>query len=977
MEKMRSDIDSLQFPVVGIGASAGGITALQSLFQSIPEHPNLSFVIVQHLLPDQPSQLARLMSKWAALPVREAESGVRLKRDCIYVAPPGETLGLEQGVFVTRALSDAGLRPGIDTIDAFFASLAADFGSRSIAVVLSGTGSDGAAGAVRVKQAGGLVLVQDPTTALHSGMPSAAIANGAADHVMPIGPLAHELVASASPSYVRAPSAAAWADDMTLALRGMIELIRNKSGVDLTGYKTAPLLWRIQRRMELRRVLLFRDYEALLHDDPAELDVLIRAIPIHVTEFFRDASAWAPLQHQVIPQLFVEGREGPVRSWTPACATGEEAYSLAMLFAEQAGAMERPADFQVFATDAAAEIVTRAGRGIFKPTTVSALSAERRQRFFYAADGAYRVKRALREKMVFAPQDLLTDPPFTGLDLITCRNLLIYLEPDAGKRVIYLLHSALRMGGYLFLGKGESLSTQQRGFEELAPNSHIYRKTGPAPKDDIEFPKRPVRLSTSRSSLSAVEAHSHEAAVENRDLPAVLVDDHFQIVRVYGDTGPFLQIQPGEPTLNLLQLVQPLVAVELKLAARMARSQLHAVTVDCPADPTTTMPMQMPMGSRPLSLRVTPLQTPEEDGSRLLVSFIGSAPSGSGHKSAEVHGSRLRTGAEEGETLDWSEALRLSNEELEASREELQALNQELRASNDQLNLANEELNQVNSRLRDKIGELETQSNVLSSGAVMTLFLDEELCVRWFTPAISELFPLRAGDAGRCIADLAPKFNHPGFLDDVHLVMQNGEPKEAEVRTFDGRWYLKRIRPFRTGQEEGAGAGVAINFTDITDRKSAEEALREAEARQTFLLKLSDRLRPLADAGELRAVACRLLGEHLGTSRVYYLDHESQEGAVFRSTYARISNGVTWVVPDVDADTALTAQERELYAAQDVVAWVQVPLVKNGDLEAVLCAVQTDRRGWTAHEIGLIEDTAERLWSAVERARAEAALRRT
>lgn len=824
MAKTRSDIDPSQFLVVGIGASAGGITALQSLFRSIPAHPNLSFVIVQHLMPDQPSQLARLMSKWAVLPVCEARSGMTLHRDCIYVAPPGETLGLERGVFVTRRLDDAGPRPGIDTIDSFFESLAADFGARSIAVVLSGTGADGAAGAVRVKQAGGMVFVQDPTTALHNGMPIAAIANGAADHVMPLGLLAHELIASASPSYVRSASAAAWADDMTMALGGMIDLIRSRAGFDLTGYKTAPLLWRIQRRMELRRVPLFRDYEALLLDDPAELDALIRGIPIHVTEFFRDASAWTLLQREVIPQLFhlAESLAGPVRAWTPACATGEEAYSLAMLLAEQADAMKRSVDFQVFATDASAEIVARAGRGIFKPTALGSLSAERRQRFFYAADGAYRVKRALREKMVFAPQDLLTDPPFTGLDLITCRNLLIYLEPDAGKRVIYLLHSALRMDGYLFLGKGESLSAQQRGFEELAPNSHIYRKTGPVPKADIEFPKRPVRLSTSRSSLSAVEAHSHAAAVENRDLPAVRVDDQFQIVRIYGDTGPFLRFQPGEPTLNLLQLVQPSVAVELKLAASLARSQLHAVTVDGVADPA--------MDDQTLSLRVTPLQTPGEDGSRLLVSFIGSVKADP----------RRQSGAETGESLDWSEALRISHEELEASREELQALNQELRASNDQLNLANEELNQANALLRDKIGELETQSNVLSSGAVMTLFLDEELCVRWFTPAISELFPLKAGDAGRCIADLAPKFNHPGFLEHVRQVMRTGEPTEAEVRTFDGRWYLKRIRPIRTGQAAGDGAGVAINFTDITDRKRAEERFAQFAASSAEALWIRD-----------------------------------------------------------------------------------------------------------------------------------------
>ena len=255
--------------------------------------------------------------------------------------------------------------------------------------------------------------------------------------------------------------------------------------------------------MELRRVPLFADYESLLHDDPAELETLVRGIPIHVTEFFRDAKSWDLVQRDVIPRLFEE-TDGAVRVWTPACATGEEAYSLAMLLAEHASMLEKPADYQVFATDAAAEIVARAGRSVFNAAAVKQLSQERRQRFFYAADNAFRVKRSLREKMVFAPQDLLADPPFSGLDLVTCRNLLIYLQPDAIQRVVYLLHCALRIGGYLLLGRAESLSPKQVGFEEIAQGSHIYRKTGPSPKVDLAFPKRPLRLRTSRSSQSAM-----------------------------------------------------------------------------------------------------------------------------------------------------------------------------------------------------------------------------------------------------------------------------------------------------------------------------------------------------------------------------------------------------------------------------------------------------------------------------------------
>jgi two-component system, chemotaxis family, CheB/CheR fusion protein len=818
-----------EFPVVAIGASAGGITALQTLFKAISGRPSLAFVVVQHLLPDQPSQLATLIGSWTALPVREACDGLKLECNCIFVTPPGQALALENGVFTTKPLDRAGPRAGIDVIDSFFESLAEDAGRRAIAVVLSGTGADGAAGAIRIKQAGGMVLVQDPVTAMHDGMPSAAIGNGAADHVMPLGALAQELIACAAPDYVRS-STASWADDVTKALDGIIDLIRTKAGFDLTGYKTTPLLWRIQRRMELRRVPLFRDYEALLHDDVAELETLIRGIPIHVTEFFRDAPSWKVLQRDVIPKAFAEAGDAPIRAWTPACATGEEAYSLAILLSEHAGTLELPADFQVFATDTAAEIVARAGRGIFKPAALNGLSPERRQRFFYSADGSFRVKRPLRQKMVFAPHDLLGDPPFTGLDLITCRNLLIYLEPDAAERVIYLLHSSLRLGGYLFLGRGESLPSKQRGFEELAPGTRIYRKVGPASDIEINFPKRPIRLRTPRSSRSAIEAHAHETAAEKHDLPAVLVDENLQIVRLYGDTAPFLRFKPGEPTLNLLSLLTPKIADRLEMAAQEALAQRDAVAVGHLPDPAT--------GASTLVVRLTPLDAPQEGSSRrLLVSFICRSPSGNRGDGNLSIPSVLQT--DEAPT-DWSEALRLSHEELESSREELQALNQELRASNDQLNLANDDLNAANAQLRSKIQELETQSNVLSSGAVMTLFLDQELRVRWFTPAVSEVFPLTPTDAGRRVTDLVQKFDDDDFVRDVRAVMEKGEPREAEVRGIENKWFIRRIRPYRSATE--AAAGVAITFADITEQKRAELALADELDTMSRLHELSDRL---------------------------------------------------------------------------------------------------------------------------------------
>jgi len=810
-----------QFAVAGIGASAGGITALQTLLRCMPPSLELALVVVQHQSPDQTSQLARLFRAWTPIPVEAARDGLALERNRVYIAPAGHALTVQKGVFVARPFHGEGARPGIDTIDEFFESLAEDAGPRAIGVLLSGTGSDGAAGAIRIKQAGGMVLVQDPITAMHAGMPAAAIANGAADRVMPLALLAQELAAAASPSYVRVTSTTDWGD-VSRAIGDIIELVRRSAGVDLTGYKTAPVLFRIQHRMDLRRAPIFGDYLALLRDDPAELEALIRGIPIHVTEFFRDAEAWGLLEGAVIPKLFSEASGQPLRVWTPACASGEEAYSLAMLLSEHASRVENPVDFTVFTTDASAEILARASRGFFTPPSMKNVSAERRRRFFYSVGGGFRIRRELRQKMVFASQDLLADPPFSNVDLITCRNLLIYLDEPAVRQVVAVLHAALRLGGYLFLGKSEFLpSRAEFGFAEVAFNSRIYRKTAPASDVDVNVPRRPARLRIARSIRKAVDAHSHEAALEQLDLPTVLVDEQLQILRIYGDTQLFLRLKPGEPSLNLLQvLVAP--SIHFEVAALKARSEGSAVTITGLPDPVS--------GELTLSVRVTPLATSEGQGARLLVSFIRSAtatPGGNGF-------SRPESAAQ----VAWSEALRLTHEELEASREELQALNEELRASNDQLNVANSDLNEANVQLRGKIDELKTQSDVLSSGAVMTLFLDEELRVRWFTPGVGELFPLGAGDIGRRITDLAPKFHRPQFADDVRAVMRTGRLHEASVRTRDERWYLQRIRPFRTNREGASEAGVAITFTDITERETAESALRASEEKISKLVAL-------------------------------------------------------------------------------------------------------------------------------------------
>lgn len=793
--------------VVGIGASAGGITALQSLFQALPAEPNLALVVLQHLPADQPSRLATLLGLWSPLPVRPAADGVRPEPDHVYVPAPHEVLTLEQGVFRTRRCAGGERRPGPDTIDAFLESLAADQGPRAVAVVLSGMGMDGTAGAVRVRQAGGVVLVQDPLTALHDAMPTAVITRGIADEVLPVGQIADRLGACGAATYARPAASRDWIGEVSRTLDQILAVVRTRAGFDLRGYKPSPVLWRIQQRMDARRVPLFDDYLALLHDDPGELESLVRGIPIHVTEFFRDPEAWTMLGDAALgPLLETAAARDGIRAWTPACSTGEEAYSLAMLLAERTAAAATPADFRIFASDASPDILARASRGVFSATATARLSAERRSRFFYAADGALRVKSGLRQKMVFAPQDLLADPPFSGLDLITCRNLLIYLEPDAIERVLCTLHAALRPGGYLLLGRGEAMAARHGGFETVSRPWNLHRKSGPF----TAAPAAAARPAPRIRETTAVLDHAHRAVVAQGALPSVLVDERLRILRVHGDTGRILRLPEGEPTHDLPSLLPPGWRADLRRAARDALADGQAISVAL-------------LDDRAMTLRLTPLDRNGADDARLLISFVGEpeAPADGADLAAPLP---MATRTAE----DWSEAVRLSHAELEASREELQALNEELKAANAQLADTNDDLNDANAQLRDKVDELAMQGRVLSAGAVMTLCLDAALRVRWFTPALEALLPLRPADAGRAITDFAPRVTDPRFLADVRAVMEDDAPRDAEVRDPNGRWYMRRIRPHRPDGD--APGGVVVSFTEITARRRAEAALRRSEA---------------------------------------------------------------------------------------------------------------------------------------------------
>ncbi|WP_250520814.1 chemotaxis protein CheB, partial [Caballeronia sp. AAUFL_F2_KS46] len=551
-------------PIVAVGASAGGITALQKLFEGLPASLPLAVVVLQHLPAGQSSSLTKLIARWTRLPVRAATDGTRPVARCVYVPSPDHILTLEDNVFRTRPAEGGARRPGLDTIDSFLESLALRETPRPVVVILSGTGMDGTAGAIRVRQAGGVVIVQDPFTALYDGMPKAVIRRGIHDHVLPVGAIGQQILACATPDYVRPKPSANCADGTPEALGRIIDLVRQRVGCDLSGYKPAPLLWRIQQRMEARQVWSFEDYALLIKDDLVELESLVREIPIHVTEFFRDADAWTVLRNEVLGPLVSRLEEQrALRVWTPACSTGEEAYSVAMLLDEISHESEEPFDFQIFATDAAPELVARASRGLFRERSLAGVSDVRQSRYFYKVDGALRVKRFLREKLVFVPQDMISDPPFSGLDLVTCRNLFIYLEPETVRHLLCVLHGSLREGGFLFLGKSETYPLKVRGFKPLSSQWNIYRKVGPM---DAGRQKMSVRRPIPDRELPSSTAL--RVAYEQFDIPSVLIDDQSNVLRIYGSTEGLLRLPAGEPSLNLTDLVPREWAAPLQHAIR-------------------------------------------------------------------------------------------------------------------------------------------------------------------------------------------------------------------------------------------------------------------------------------------------------------------------------------------------------------------------------------------------------------------------
>jgi two-component system CheB/CheR fusion protein len=822
--------------VIGIGAAAGGLVPLQRLLSELPLRRGLAAVVVEHLDAGSDALLVSLIAERTRFEVVEAADGAAVLADHVYVMPAGKSLSIIDGKLSMQDVSPcAGLRMPIDH---FLCTLAADLGRRAVGVLLSGTGIDGTHGLAEIKALGGATAVQDPVGAEFPEMPRNALAAGHADAV-----LSPEAIAVLLVERLEALAALTAEQLERAALESILAAVRNATGHDFHCYKAGTLERRIRRRMGLRRVETYDDYARSLRGDRDEAAALRKDLLIGVTEFFRQADAWRVLEEKAVAELVAGAKaQSTLRVWVPACATGKEAYSLAILLAETVERSGKKLGLQIFATDADATAVDQARAGVYAEGDLKGISAARLRRFFARKNGRYEVVKPLREMIVFAPQDLTSDPPFSKLDLVSCRNLLIYLDQSVQKKIIQLFHFALREGGCLFLGSAENISGQDNLFAPLSQKWRIYRKLGVATPVGLDLPLRPsakpaMAIPQASQPRPTLPALTHQALAERFGPPAAVVDRKGAVLYLHGAVEDYLQVAPGEQTGLLAD------AAREGLRNRMSSALLQAVTENKRVSVVSRV--KRDRKSVPVKVTVSPMRHPREADGLLLVTFEeqklpkAAQPAAEGeapHSDVRQLEDELKITREELsstiEQLEQSnEHLKASNEEVTSANEELQSANEELETSKEELQSLNEELNAVNSRLQEKVVELELAgndvTNLLTSGDTATIFLDRQLRVRRFTPAVTKLLSLVEADAGRLIGDIHRKFHDDGLLLDARRVLVDLLPASAEVQAEDGDWYLRRILPYRT--KEDRIEGVVITFSDVTDLKQLADALRCSE----------------------------------------------------------------------------------------------------------------------------------------------------
>jgi len=836
------------FPVVGLGASAGGLEAFSKFFDALAPDIGMAFILIQHLDPTHQSMMVDLLASHTPMTVQQAEDGMPLEREHIYIIPPGSYLSIRGGgLRLSRPRERHGARMPFDF---FLRSLAEEVGERAICVILSGTGADGSLGLKAVKEKGGLVIAQKPDEAGFDGMPRSAIATGAVDLVLPVAKIPEVLANYGRQTYFKGDrDGATPRGQAENGLAEIVDLLRTKTPHDFTLYKPGTLQRRIERRMVMAAVTDNRRYLGVLQQDPRELELLAKDLLINVTSFFRDPKVFEFLAAEIVPGLVRKHiSDRPLRIWVAGCSTGEETYSIAMLFLEEFAAAGRNINLQLFASDVDGDAVAFARDGLYPETIEVDVSPPRLARFFTKEDHSYRIVPELREVAVFTVQDVLADPPFSRLDLVCCRNLLIYLRPEAQEKVLLLFHFALREGGVLFLGGSETVVGRLNDrFEPVSKTQRIYRHIGRIRPGEVDFPvaastgarlhgwQGPQKRAPPGMRLGDV---AQRLLLETYAPASVLINRRNECLYYLGSTDRYLRVVSGEPSRDLLAMARDGLRNKLRAAIHQASDERARAIV-------TGAQVQYDGNSVAVGIAVQPVQSEGEE--LLLISFLEESkrpqeparsveqtedPSRVAELERELDATRKELQDTIGDLEAANEEQKAINEEALSVNEEFQSTNEELVTSKEELQSLNEELTALNSQLQETLerqrGTSNDLQNILYSSDVATLFLDGHLSIRFFTPAAKSLFRVIATDIGRPLADLTPLAADTDLLADARAVLVNLVPLRHEFEAGDGSWYIRRVLPYRT--LDNRIEGVVITFTDISEIKAAERKIEAARA---------------------------------------------------------------------------------------------------------------------------------------------------
>lgn len=831
--------------VIGIGASAGGLEALQQFFSYMPPNSGLSFVVVQHLSPDYKSLMADILGKHTEMSVCQAENRMAVEPDTVYLIPPKKYMTIKDGRLI---LSEA---PGSlnHPIDAFFASLAAEKREHSIAVVLSGTGSDGTNGVKMVKEHGGLVIAQAPESAKFDGMPRSVINTGLADFVLSPEEIAEEILNFSNTPVLLRPlrSDSLITDDDSLfseeeTLSHIYTILKNASGIDFTYYKRSTILRRIERRMLVTHTSSLSEFARLLGDSQEEVNTLVKEILIGVTNFFRDPAFFEKLKYNAIYKIVERAKEDePIRVWSAGCSTGEEAYSIAILFQEVMDELQVKRDVKIFATDVDSRAIEQAGKGIFSENIIDDVTPDRLAKFFLKVGDQYHISKSIRRMIVFATHNMFSDPPFGKLDLISCRNVMIYFQPVMRRGLFAIFHSALKNGGFLFLGKSETAGEYVNLFKPVCSAEKIYLHKAEGKVEDLAPPtfNIPNIQNISLKNIHAGMSQNSESAVESRytrflerHLPAsVVLSENDTVLHFFGSYSDYLTLAPGKATLNFFQMLCKDLSLVASTAVSRCRTEHTAITY-------TDIAVDTPSGRKVINLLVEPIPGQEGDDELVSVLFLESgAPEEAGgvvekydldataarrisdlEREFQVPQNDLRSTIQRLETV---------NGELQAANEELLTANEELQSSTEELQSVNEELYTVNTEHQLKLDELTTMtndlSNFLSSTMIGILFVDGDLNIRKFTEYVGREFQLMEHDVGRPIQIFAHSFPDEAIESDCRTVLRDLVSIDREVTAMNGRFYTLRIAPYRT--TENSIRGLVITIIDSLGTSPGGEPL--------------------------------------------------------------------------------------------------------------------------------------------------------